>query len=29
MRFIRNYNRTATPIRWSFSNEKRRISPAI
>jgi transposase len=29
MRFIRNYNRTATPIRWTFSNEKRRISPAI
>src|ERR1700730_6939058 len=29
MRFIRNYNRTATPIRWTFSNEKHRISPAI
>src|SRR6266481_4976024 len=29
MRFIRNYNKTATPIRWTFSNEKHRISPAI
>lgn len=29
MRFIRNYNKTATPIRWTFSNEKYRISPAI
>ena len=29
MGFIRNYNKTATPIRWTFSNEKHRISPAI
>jgi len=29
MRFIRNYNKTATPIRWTYSDEKRRISPAI
>jgi transposase len=29
MRFIHNYNKTATPIRWTFSNEKHRISPAI
>ena len=29
MRFIRNYNKTATPIRWRYADEKRRISPAI
>jgi hypothetical protein len=29
MGFIRNYNKTATPIRWTFSNENHRISPAI
>jgi transposase len=29
MRFIRNYNKTATPIRWSYSDENHRISPAI
>jgi transposase len=29
MRFIRNYNKTATPIRWRYAGEKRRISPAI
>jgi transposase len=29
MRFIRNYNKTATPIRWTYADEKRRISPAI
>jgi transposase len=29
MRFIRNYNKTATPIRWRYANEKQRISYAI
>ena len=29
MRFIRNYNKTATPIRWRYRDEKQRISPAI
>ena len=29
MRFIRNYNKTATPIRWRFADEKQRISSAI
>jgi len=29
MRFIRNYNKTATPIHWRYADEKRRISPAI
>ena len=29
MRFIRNYNKTATPIRWRYANEKQRISSAI
>jgi transposase len=29
MRFIRNYNKTATPIRWRYPDEKQRISSAI
>jgi transposase len=29
MRFIRNYNKTATPIRWRYADEKQRISSAI
>jgi transposase/DNA-binding CsgD family transcriptional regulator len=29
MRFIRNYNKTATPIRWRYTDEKQRISLAI
>jgi transposase len=29
MRFIRNHNKTATPIRWRYADEKQRISPAI
>ena len=29
MRFIRHYNKTATPIRWRYSNEKHRIASAI
>jgi transposase len=29
MRFIRNYNKTATPIRWRYADEKKRISSAI
>jgi len=29
MRFIHNYNKTATPIRWRYADEKQRISPAI
>jgi hypothetical protein len=29
MRFIRNYNKTATPIRWRYADEKQRISCAI
>lgn len=28
MRYIRRYNRNARPIRWSYSNPKRRIKPA-
>ena len=28
-RFIRNYNKTATPIRWRYTDEKQRISLAI
>ena len=27
MRSIRHYNKTATPIRWTYSNPKRRIHP--
>jgi len=27
LRFIRHYNKTATPIRWTYSNPKRRIKP--
>jgi transposase len=27
MRFIRNYNKSATPIRWSYADEKKRIRP--
>ena len=29
MRFIRHYNKTATPIRWRYADEKKRISSAI
>jgi transposase len=29
MRFTRNYNKTATPIRWRYADEKQRISSAI
>ena len=29
MRFIRNYNKTATPIRWRYADEKQRISSAV
>jgi transposase len=29
MRFIRNYNKTATPICWRYADEKQRISSAI
>ena len=29
MRFIRNYNKTATPIRWRYTDEKQRISTDI
>ena len=28
-RYIKLYNQTATPIRWSYSNPKHRIKPAI
>ena len=28
MRYIRNYNKTATPIRWIYKNVARRITPA-
>ena len=28
MRYIRNYNKTATPIRWIYKNVDRRINPA-
>src|SRR6201995_2675208 len=27
MRYIRNYNKTATPIRWVYKNGRRRIAP--
>jgi transposase len=27
MRFIRTYNKSATPIRWSYADEKKRIRP--
>ena len=27
LRYIRHYNKTATPIRWTYSNPKRRIKP--
>jgi len=27
LRYIRHYNKTATPIRWTYSNPKRRIQP--
>jgi len=27
MRYIRHYNRTAQPIKWAYSDPKRRISP--
>jgi transposase len=27
LRYIRRYNKTATPIRWSYSNPKQRIKP--
>jgi transposase len=27
MRYIRHYNKTATPIKWTYSNPKQRISP--
>ena len=27
LRYIRNYNKTATPIRWPYSNSKRSIKP--
>ena len=27
MRYIRNYNKTATPIRWIYKNVRRRIAP--
>ena len=29
MRFIHNYNQTATPIRWRYADEKQRISTDI
>jgi transposase len=29
MRYIRRYNRNARPIRWSYSDPRRRIAPAI
>ena len=28
MRYIRNYNKTATPIRWTYKNPSYRIAPA-
>ena len=28
MRYIRNYNKTATPIRWIYKNVTHRITPA-
>jgi hypothetical protein len=28
MRYIRNYNKTATPIRWIYKNVGHRIAPA-
>lgn len=27
LRYIRHYNKTATPIKWTYSNPKRRIKP--
>jgi transposase len=27
LRYIRHYNKTATPIKWTYSNPKRRITP--
>jgi transposase len=27
MRYIRHYNKMATPIKWTYSNTKRRIKP--
>ena len=27
MRYIRHYNKTATPIQWTYSNPKRRVKP--
>jgi hypothetical protein len=27
MRYIRNYNKTATPIRWIYKNVAHRIRP--
>jgi transposase len=27
LRYIRHYNKTATPIRWTYSNPKRKIKP--
>lgn len=27
LRYIRHYNKTATPIQWTYSNPKRRINP--
>jgi len=27
LRYIRHYNKTATPIQWTYSNPKRRIKP--
>jgi hypothetical protein len=27
MRYIRHYNKTATPIKWTYSNPKQRIKP--
>ena len=27
MRYIRNYNKTATPIRWIYNNVRHRIAP--
>jgi len=26
MRYIKHYNQTATPIRWSYANPSRRIA---
>lgn len=27
LRYIRHYNKTATPIKWTYSNPKQRIKP--